>query len=190
LFAAIDPADDSDIIHRQPIGGARAPARHVGAADKIELVLREGGVNARVPTGVNLFVVIDHADEIALTGANACIERRRAPLLSLEEISQTAREWRAPSLDHIRSLICAVVVDDRDTHVEPLRHNGLTQTPQRLVEQSGAIKGRNNDVQAHWRFKASRAIVMIKNTRPHLYCYSYCEWRAAFKIISRPWCCE
>src|ERR1044071_2833180 len=64
--SAINPPNHAHIIHRQPDRRTRTPLRHIWAANEIHIRLAEGGLNASKPSLINLFIVVYHADQIAI----------------------------------------------------------------------------------------------------------------------------
>src|SRR5688572_27251090 len=111
FVSAVNPADDAAVLARQPFRERLAPAWHVWTTDEIQSSIGECGDGGFVPTRIDLFVVVDNADEVAARCCNAGVQRVRSALLLLEHILDFLTVLLAERLDHLSRAVSRVIVD-------------------------------------------------------------------------------
>src|SRR5690348_4836094 len=101
----IGKPNDSFLRWRQPCGWVASPVGNVGSAHEINVATGKYLVDQAIPELVNFLVIINHADEITVSGCNTRIQGMGAALFLFEDVMKPSGELRLVSL---HSLACGV----------------------------------------------------------------------------------
>ena len=130
----------------QPLGRVGLPDRRNRAADIVDACVRrveQRRARSLQPALIHADVIVRHGDDLALRGADAGVQRVGSTLRRFVQITQWDREAGGVTLHDAAGVVGRVVVNDQHVPSSLRAYGAVPQIVQRLVQQRGAIVGRN-----------------------------------------------
>ena len=148
LFApTVDRTNHREIFGGQPVGRGGRPPWPIRAASELQRRILKRAIHLGVPADIDLFVVIDHADEVGARRRDTCVERARFPPPAFVDDLDPAAKARAHPLQQRAGAVGRSVVDDENSRREASRNGRVQQRLEGARQERGAVPRRNENVE-------------------------------------------